>query len=409
MKSATIIGGGSHPELLHLISNRLGITPCDVSLKRFANGETSVEIRESVRDKDVFILQSGSSTVNDSLMELLIIISACKGGSAKRITAVMPYFPYSKQSKMRKYRDAITARMVANLLTVAGVDHIITLDLHASQMQGFFTRPVDNLYAEPNIAEWIRRNVDDWEEAVVVSKNPGGAKRVTSLADTLNLDFALINTDRQRSSHFSQNFEDSIMDETEATETHVTNCSVYLDRPRIHTAKYLLGHIIDDEEIITTPASVCSEDYAQEVNLYSQGGCPSDDDEEENIMSASIYAERMITLVGDVNGKTALLIDDTIENPTAFIVASEHLVKRCGAKRVIVIGTHGIFQNKCLKDLQSCEYIEQIVVTNTYPIKPQAVLECDKLTVIDISGVLAEAIRRTHNGESISFLFKKAF
>ncbi|WBW73564.1 ribose-phosphate pyrophosphokinase [Schizosaccharomyces osmophilus] len=400
MKSAAIIGGTSHPELLRLISQRLGIKPCEVSLKRFSNGETSVEIHDSVRDKDVFVLQSGSSTVNDSLMELLIIINACKGGSARRITAVMPYFPYSKQSKMRKYRDAITARMVANLLTVAGVDHIITLDLHASQMQGFFTRPVDNLYAEPNIAEWIRRNVEDWQEAVVVSKSPGGAKRVTSMADTLGLEFALCNTDRSRRSHFPRTMDESIMEEQRVTNRHP-------DHPRIHTSKYLLGHIVDDEEVVGTPASNVSEDCQLE-NTYSQGGCPSDDEEEEKIMSASIFTERMITLVGDVRGKTTLLMDDMIENPTTFIIAAEHLVKRCGAKRVIVMGSHGIFQNNCLRDLENCNYIEQIVVTNTYPIKPQSLAQSTKLALIDISGVLAEAIRRTHNGESISFLFKKA-
>ncbi|EPY52404.1 ribose-phosphate pyrophosphokinase [Schizosaccharomyces cryophilus OY26] len=400
MKSATVIGGTSHPELLRLISQRLGKEPCRVSLKRFSNGETSVEIHDSVRDKDVFVLQSGSSTVNDSLMELLVMISACKGGSARRITAVMPYFPYSKQSKKRKYRDAITARMVANLLTVAGVDHIITLDLHASQMQGFFTRPVDNLYAEPNIAEWIRRNVEDWQEAVVVSKSPGGAKRVTSMADTLGLEFALCNTDRSRRSHFPATINDSIVEEERVPNRHS-------ERPRIHTSKYLLGHIVDDEDVVSTPVSNFSEDCTLE-NTYSQGGCPSDDEEEENIISASIFTERMITLVGDVRGKTTLLMDDMIENPTAFVIAAEHLVKRCGAKRVIVMGSHGIFQNNCLEELENCNCIEQIVVTNTYPIKPELIAQSTKLAVIDISGVLAEAIRRTHNGESISFLFKKA-
>jgi ribose-phosphate pyrophosphokinase len=131
-------------------------------------------------------------------MELLIMISACKGGSAKSITAVMPYFPYSRQSKKKQHRGAITARMIANLLHIAGVNHVITLDLHASQMQGFFKCPVDNLVAEPLLARWIRLNVPNWREAVVVSKNPGGTKRVTSLADALKLSFGIVTTDRRR-------------------------------------------------------------------------------------------------------------------------------------------------------------------------------------------------------------------
>lgn len=142
------------------------------------------------------------------------MISACKGGSAKSVTgkhpilfrsalsltgpAVMPYFPYSRQSKKKQHRGAITARMVANLLHVAGVNHVITLDLHASQMQGFFKCPVDNLVAEPLLARWIRVNVPNWREGVVVSKNPGGTKRVTSLADALKLSFGIVTTDRRR-------------------------------------------------------------------------------------------------------------------------------------------------------------------------------------------------------------------
>jgi ribose-phosphate pyrophosphokinase len=131
-------------------------------------------------------------------MELLIMVSACKGGSARSITAVMPYFPYSRQSKKKQHRGAITARMVANLLHIAGVTHVVTIDLHASQMQGFFKCPVDNLIAEPLLARWIRINVHNWKQAVVVSKNPGGTKRVTSLADALKLSFGIVTTDTRR-------------------------------------------------------------------------------------------------------------------------------------------------------------------------------------------------------------------
>lgn len=149
------------------------------------------------------------------------MVSACKGGSAKSVTAVMPYFPYSRQSKKKQHRGAITARMVANLLNVAGVDHVITIDLHASQMQGFFKCPVDNLIAEPLLARWIKVNVPNWRDGVVVSKNPGGTKRVTSLADALKLSFGIVTTDRRRAAvaHWNEStlFEQLSLDGTYET------------------------------------------------------------------------------------------------------------------------------------------------------------------------------------------------
>ncbi|KAJ6021506.1 hypothetical protein N7540_007010 [Penicillium herquei] len=202
MRGVQIFSGNSHPGLAETICERLGTSPAKADLGKFANGETSVNIGVSVRNQDVYIIQSGSSKINDSVMELLIMISACKGGSAKSITedadAQTRYFPYSRQSKKKSHRGAITARMLANLLSIAGVDHVITMDLHASQMQGFFGKPVDNLFAEPFIARWIRMNVSGWRDGVVVSKNAGGTKRVTSLADTLKLNFGIVTTDRRR-------------------------------------------------------------------------------------------------------------------------------------------------------------------------------------------------------------------
>ncbi|EFE40259.1 hypothetical protein TRV_05015 [Trichophyton verrucosum HKI 0517] len=202
MRGVLVFSGTSHPTLTEAICDRLGTLPAPCELRKFSNGETSVNIGASVRNQDVYIVQSGSRKINDSVMELLIMISACKGGSAKSITAnyaaFQRYFPYSRQSKKKSHRGAITARMLANLLSVAGVDHVVTVDLHASQMQGFFGKPVDNLFAEPLIARWIRMNVSRWNEAVVVTKNAGGSKRVTSLADALKLNFGIVTTDRRR-------------------------------------------------------------------------------------------------------------------------------------------------------------------------------------------------------------------
>lgn len=147
------------------------------------------------------MIQTGNSPFldpNDALMELLIILSACKTASARRITAVIPSFPYSRHDKKDKSRAPITAKLVANMLTVAGADHVITLDLHASQIQGFFDIPVDNLTSEPSVARWIRSKVENWRDAIIVSPDAGGAKRATSLADALQVDFALINRNRKR-------------------------------------------------------------------------------------------------------------------------------------------------------------------------------------------------------------------
>ena len=249
MRGAIVFGGTSHPKLVEGICDRLGMKPGSATLGKFKNGETSVTIRmftctpppnaalartltarryldpkqgclhrperkREVRSPALSCarwlmgqnqrLGHGAADYDLGLQRRL-----CKVGHRYAAPcqaqwhlltppAVMPYFPYSRQSKKKQHRGAITARMVANLLHIAGVSHVMTIDLHASQMQGFFKCPVDNLVAEPLIARWIRVNVPNWREAVVVSKNPGGTKRVTSLADALKLSFGIVTTDRRR-------------------------------------------------------------------------------------------------------------------------------------------------------------------------------------------------------------------
>lgn len=279
VRNIIVFGGSSHPQLNQTICDHLGLPPGQVSCNKFAVGETSVEIGESVRGKDVYIIQSGGGKVNDHLLELLVIISACKTASAKRVTAVLPLFPYSRQSDIpynkagapfkkgslantgassptdasagRKdmgngvenitqnlaklqteqenansnangvvpvgfpanggrvsqsttdingfaprpgYRQwvAQAGTLVADLLTCAGADHIITMDLHDPQYQGFFDIPVDNLYGRPLLKKYIQQNVDDYKNCVVVSPDAGGAKRATAIADSLGIAFALI-------------------------------------------------------------------------------------------------------------------------------------------------------------------------------------------------------------------------
>lgn len=160
-----------------IIFRHLGLPLANSSALKFSNNETSITIDESVRGEDVFIVQSGCGSINDSLMELYLMIDACKLASAKRITAVIPYFPYSRQDKKDKARVPISAKVVANNITVNGADHVITMDLHAPQIQGFFNIPVDNLYAEPSTIKWIKENIPDYKNVIIVSPDAGGAKR----------------------------------------------------------------------------------------------------------------------------------------------------------------------------------------------------------------------------------------
>jgi ribose-phosphate pyrophosphokinase len=185
------------------VASRIGIPLARSVVLKYSNQETSVTIGESVRDEDVFIIQSGCGEINDNLMELLIMINACKTASARRITAVIPNFPYARQDKKDASRAPISAKLVANMLTVAGANHVITMDLHASQIQGFFNIPVDNLYAQPSTLKYIK-GIEDSDNIIIVSPDAGGAKRATAIADKLDVEFALIHKERKKANEVSR-------------------------------------------------------------------------------------------------------------------------------------------------------------------------------------------------------------
>ncbi|KAJ5169256.1 uncharacterized protein N7482_004850 [Penicillium canariense] len=468
MRGVQIFSGNSHPALTETICERLGTSPAQADLGKFANGETSVNIGVSIRNQDVYIVQSGSSKINDSVMELLIMISACKGGSAKSITAVMPYFPYSRQSKKKSHRGAITARMLANLLSIAGVDHVITMDLHASQMQGFFGKPVDNLFAEPFIARWIRMNVAGWKDAVVVSKNAGGTKRVTSLADTLKLNFGIVTTDRRRpkvpvnTMSDSTVFFDAVDDDFPSTRSYPGGNGNIWDPSRpapsrdspaarrlseleaaheytdvriqdVITGRLVQGQLVDDDYHAesdsqsggTTPgASGSTSGHAENTEVvpetmfnsmisnasslppdHALGGSFDAVESDDEASDAGHYHERTITLVGEVRDRPVFIVDDMIDKSGSWIVAAETVVKRGGARKVYCIATHGLFGADSLDQMEACPSIDHIVVTNTFPIDSSMLKRSKKLIVIDVSTLLAESIRRHHYGESVSALF----
>ncbi|KAI8902334.1 phosphoribosyltransferase-like protein [Globomyces pollinis-pini] len=311
--SIKIFTGNSHHEFALLVAKRLGLPLGNCIVAKYSNLETSVTIGESVRDEDVFIVQSGCGEINDNLMELLIMINACKTASAKRITAVIPCFPYARQDKKDKSRAPITAKLVANMLTTAGASHVITMDLHASQIQGFFNIPVDNLYAEPSTLKYISTMMPEFGNGVIVSPDAGGAKRATAIADKLDVEFALIHKERKK---------------------------------------------------------------ANEVS-------------------------RMV-LVGDVKGRVCILVDDMADTCGTLGLAAKVLMDN-GATKVYAMVTHAVLSGKAI-DVINNSCLEEIIVTNTIP-QSEKQTACKKLKTIDVSSTFAEAIRRTHNGESISYLF----
>lgn len=313
MPNIKVFTGSSHPDIAKKISSRLGLNLGKATTKKFSNKETNVEIGESVRGEDVYIVQSGCGEINDNLMELFIMINACKIASASRVTAVIPCFPYSRQDKKEKSRAPITAKLLANLVSVAGADHVITIDLHASQIQGFFNIPVDNLYAEPAITKWIKENIPEWKTSVMVSPDAGGAKRMTAIADRLDIDFAIIHKERQRA--------------------HQGDSTV---------------------------------------------------------------------LVGNVKDRIAIMVDDLADTCDTIVKGAEKL-HEAGANKIYAILTHGVFAGNAIEKINS-SCLEAIVVTNTIP-QDIHMSKCPKLQTIDISVMLAEAIRRTHYAESVSYLF----
>ena len=309
-----LFAGRSHPVLAQKIADQLNIELGDVKLKTFANGETYCRYRESIRGADVFIVQTcfGRAT-NDFLWELQIMIQAAKLASANRITAIMPWFPYSRQDKKSAPREPITAKLLADVLDAAGADRVLTMDLHAGQIQGFFRIPVDHMTALPLFARYYRETLGLHGEGVVaVSPDPGRAKMATKFAQMLDADFALMNKERP--------------DHDVAAVTEV---------------------------------------------------------------------------VGDVKGKVAIMSDDIIVTGGTLVAGAQALLA-AGATKVYACATHGLFPDDALEKLTDSE-LAGFAVTDTVPV-PE-LRRPDKLTVLTISGILAETIENVFSDESVSAIF----
>ncbi|CAL8142624.1 unnamed protein product [Orchesella dallaii] len=340
-----ILAGNSHPELANLVASRLGMKlgNCDVYHK--SNRETMVSIHDSVRARDVYIIQTGLD--NNTIMEMLIMSYACKTSCAKKIVGVIPYLPYSKQCKMRK-RGCIVTKLLAKMLCKSGFTHIITMDLHAKEIQGFFDIPIDNLRASPFLLQYIQDCIPDYKNSVMVARNPGSAKKATSYAERLRVGIAVIHGE---------------VKEGEA------------------------------DEIDGRYSPPLERNVKSRIMDVGVGGVP-----------AALKKEKPpLTVVGDVSGRIAIMVEDLIDDASAFVDAAVAL-KEKGASRIYVLATHGLLSSDAPALLEASP-IDEIVVTNTVPHDHQK-LQCVKIKTVDISILLSEAIRRTHHKESMSYLFQ---
>ncbi|ODV86939.1 hypothetical protein CANARDRAFT_21919 [[Candida] arabinofermentans NRRL YB-2248] len=475
MRDIIVFSGSSNSALADRICNNLGLPKGKVELRKFANGETSVQFGDSVRDKDVYIVQSGSGHVNDNLIQLTIMISACKISSARRISVVCPLFFYSRQaespsskrgtpslsgvnnpkninlldsvppsprslsrngskpissdpqpkellnslksasnilspspsyrptsSKLSQlpglahvqprslptnnsgvtssanYRSWIaqSGTLIANMLTSAGANQIITMDLHDPQFQGFFDIPVDNLYSKPLIQHYIVNYIPDYKDTVIVSPDAGGAKRATAIADALGLSFALIHKERRQKIVVDPNSSMPLSSDGITLNQNSSTPSINNPQPMKHSSSTTSINNGFPASGTVTPSSV--------PHLEKYVGTTM--------------------LVGDVQDKVCVLIDDLVDTSNTITRAAK-LLKDQGCKYVYALITHGIFSGDAIKKLKNSA-IDKIIVTNTVDQDAHvAEIGSDMMVILDVSRILSEAIRRINNGESVSMIY----
>lgn len=311
MNGLAVCSGNANPKLAENICKHLKVPLIQMLVSRFSEGETRVKILENIRGKDLFIIQPTCPPTNDNLMELLIMIDAARRASAERITAVLPYYGYARQDRKDQPRVPITAKLVANLIVAAGAQRILTMDLHANQIQGFFDIPVDHLYAINVLCDYF--NKKKLKNLVVVSPDVGGIKMARAYAKRLGAGLAIV--DKRRASP----------DETE-----------------------------------------------------------------------------VMHILGDVKGKNAVLVDDIVATASSLIEAIEALVKE-GVKDAYGAMSHGVLSGDAVSRIQNCKTLKELVITDSIPLLAEK--KTAKIKVVSVAGLLAEAIRRTHEEESISCLF----
>lgn len=305
--------GNSNRPLAEAISVHLGVPLGGAEIGRFSDGEVQVEITDNVRGGDVFVIQSTSMPTNDNLMELLLMLDAFKRASAKRITAVIPYYGYARQDRKVAPRVPISAKLVADLITTAGASRVLTVDLHAGQIQGFFDVPVDNVYATPVLLQYLRERLGN-RDVTVIAPDAGGVERARAFAKRLDANLAII------------------------------------DKRRIR---------------------------------------------------ANVIGEMQI--IGEVDDRAAVIVDDMVDTAGTLCTAAE-AVRAAGAPVVLACATHAVLSGPALSRIRESS-LDELVVTDTIPLQHRGLPGAEKITVLPVAPLLAEAIRRTHEEASISSLF----
>ena len=308
-----LLTGNSNKVLSKNIAKYLKSKLVNSSIKKFSDGELYVEINENIRGNSIFIIQSISSPANDNLMELLLCIDALKRSSAKNITAVIPYFGYARQDRKVVPRTSISAKLVSNLITKAGADRVVTVDLHAGQIQGFFDIPVDNLFATPIFARHVRKKIKS-DKIICVAPDVGGTERARALGKLLNVGLAIVDKRRPKPGQ-----------------------------------------------------------------------------------------SQVMNVIGDVKGKTCIIVDDIIDSGGTIINAAKAL-KEKGAKEVYVYITHGVLSGEAVKKIKN-SVIKKLVITDTID-NGEKTKNVKNIEVLPISGLMGEAIKRISNSTSVSDLFK---
>lgn len=306
-----LFSGNANKPLAKEIADYLGIPLSDATVSTFADGEIMVQINENVRGTDVFLVQPTCDPVNHNIMELLLLVDALKRASARRITAVIPYYGYARQDRKVLPRVPISAKLVADLITVAGTNRVLTIDLHVGQIQGFFNIPVDHLYAAPVLSKYVKEKYSD--KTVIVSPDAGGVERARAFAKRLKASLAIIDKRREKAN-----------------------------------------------------------------------------------------VSQVMNVIGDVKGKNAILLDDIIDT-AGTITQAVSAIKEKGARHLIAACTHAVLSAPAIEKINKSE-LEEVIVTNTIPTASKQ-KKCKKITVLSVSSLLGEAIKRTHEESSVSSLF----
>lgn len=349
-----LLAGNSHPILAKEVANHLGINVGACEVTHNSNRETIVDIKESVRGKDVYLLQTAASNVNDIVMELLIMAYACKTSNCKNIIGVLPCLPYSQQTKMKR-RGNISLKLIAEMCVKAGFSHIITVDLHSKESLGFFSCRMDNLRTSPFFLKYVLESVPNYLNTVIVAKNPMGVRRATSLADRLGAGvcIAVLHGECKED---ERNDDDGRASPPPNDEQN---------------------SIVDQDRIFTVGCTLPPMKMKEKPPMY---------------------------VVGDVDGKVAILLDDIIDEVKPIISCAK-ILKENGAIKVYVMATHGVLSKDAPQLVEMASDIDEIVVTNTIPLDSHKLIT-SKIKTIDISILIAEAIRRIHNKESMGHLFR---